>query len=511
MEVGLEHNFVFEHAHEKQVRKRVTMEELLKVYDHFCDTRDVPIPQNPIEQIIGQSEAVKIAFVAAKQRRNLLLVAPPGTGKSLLAQAIAYHLPKPAQEINVLHNPEAPERPIVEIRTQLEMETERKLVKQMQGKLVSPSSVPTFVSERLGFRCKRCAKLSSAKHSACDHCGADKFVKEPGLSPFGDLLSPYFDEQLRQERVHTTKMEGGKSEEVIVYERVGEQIRILDQKMLEKIDSVRKKTPRKTIVPLVRKTFVAATGASETELLGDVRHDPYGGHHSIGTPPYQRVVPGAIHEAHEGVLFIDEISSLSFVQRFLLTAMQEKKYAIVGKNPNSSGASVKVESVPCDFILIAASNINDLQYVLPPLRSRILGNGYEILLETTMPDVVENRAKLCQFVAQEVRKDNRIPHASREAVFAIVEEAKKKAKTVDGTDGALTLRLRELSGIIHLAGDIAKAQGEEAISRGAVELAAKRSKNIEQQLSERYGSLYKAQKGDFVANNESVRDGKEIN
>lgn len=510
MEVGLEQNFVFVHAHEKQVKKRVSMEELLHVYAHFGDTRQVPIPQNPIEQIVGQQEAVKIAYVAARQRRNLLLVAPPGTGKSLLAQAIAYHLPKPMQEVNVLHNPEAPERPIVEIRTRQEIDTEKKLVKQMQGKLVPPSGVPTFVSERLGFRCRRCSKLSSAKSSACPQCGADKFVKEPAMSPFGDLLSPYFDEQIRQDRIHTTKIEGGQSEEVVVYERVGEQIRVLDQKMLEKIDSVRKKTPRKTLVPLVRKTFVAATGASETELLGDVRHDPYGGHHAVGTPPYQRVVPGAIHEAHEGVLFIDEISSLSFVQRFLLTAMQEKKYSIVGKNPHSSGASVKVEGVPCDFILIAASNINDLQYVLPPLRSRILGNGYEILLETNMPDVVENRAKLCQFVAQEVRKDNRIPHASREAVFAIIEEAKKKAKTIDGVDAALTLRLRELSGIVRLAGDIARAQGETLISRTAVELAAKRSKNIEQQLSERYGSLYKAQKGDFVANLETTRDGKEV-
>ena len=28
--------------------------------------------------------------------------------------------------------------------------------------------------------------------------------------------------------------------------------------------------------------LVIATGASETELLGDVKHDPYGGHASIG-------------------------------------------------------------------------------------------------------------------------------------------------------------------------------------------------------------------------------------
>ena len=92
-------------------------------------------------------------------------------------------------------------------------------------------------------------------------------------------------------------------------------------------------------VPLERTPFVLATGASETELLGDVRHDPYGGHPQLGTDPFDRIVPGAMHEAHEGVLFIDELPNLGHLQRFILTAMQEKRFPISGRNPQSAGAS----------------------------------------------------------------------------------------------------------------------------------------------------------------------------
>ena len=72
---------------------------------------------------------------------------------------------------------------------------------------------------------------------------------------------------------------------------------------------------------------------AKQELLGDVRHDPYGGHPDLGTQPYERVVPGAIHEAHEGVLFIDEIVHIAPLQRYILSAMQDKVFPIVGRNP----------------------------------------------------------------------------------------------------------------------------------------------------------------------------------
>ncbi len=454
----------------------------------FKSTAEVPIPKDPLDQVIGQDEAVKIAKVAASQKRHLLLVAPPGTGKSMLAQAISVHLPKPTEEISVLHNPEQPERPFVELRSLEQLQREQKAAETLRGKTVVPSEVPAFVAERLGFRCRRCGRLSKAVQHACPNCGADKQFE----GTFANIIADYHPQDRLGKRLSTTRVLEDGREEVIVYERDGEGVCILDQKTLEKLDALKKSRPRKVLVPFGRKNLVVATGASETELLGDVRHDPYGGHQGVGTPPYLRVVPGSIHEAHEGVLFVDEISSLQYAQRFLFTAMQERKYPIVGHNPQSAGASVRVDGVPCDFILVAATNINDLQGILPPLRSRIIGNGYEVLLESHMPATEENEGKLVQFMEQEISKDGKIPHASAEAVAEIIEEAKRRAKAWDGQDDAFTLKLRELSGIIRLAGDMASSGRKRLIDRDDVLVALKRGRNAEEQLQEKYGSVWKA-------------------
>ncbi len=461
----------------------------------FESTREIILPKNPLEMIIGQDEVVKIARVVARQRRHLLLVGPPGTGKSMLAQAIAFILPQPTQEVSVLHNPENPERPVIEVRDREKIVKDRK-PKEFEGKMLSASEVPSFVAERLGFRCKRCGNLSNFNTPVCPKCGADKYRRE--LSPFDDLIFGFMGE-VREDRVHTTRAFPDGREEVVLYERDEEgKIRIYDQSSLRKIEEIESKRPRKIILPLQRNTFIQATGASETELVGDVKHDPYGGHPEIGMAAYLRVVPGAIHEAHEGVLFIDEIATLGYLQRYLLTAMQEKKFPIAGRNASSTGASIRVDNVPCDFILIGALNTNDMDHLLPPLRSRILGNGYEVLLGTTMPDTDENRKKLVQFIAQEIRKDGRIPHANSKAVAVLLDEARARAKSIDDVVG-LTLRLRDLSGIIKLAGDLAVTDGSELIDEKHVRAALKRGRSIEEQVSERYDSWWRAGMSDYGA------------
>jgi ATP-dependent Lon protease len=452
----------------------------------------VKIPDDPLEQVIGQSRAVEIAKIAARQRRHLLLVAAPGTGKSMLAQAIAYHLPKPTTEVAVLHNPANPERPTVEVRSCADAEKERVIREEVKGRIVAPLDVPSFVAERLGFRCPRCGFLGKASDSACNNCGADKTY---AISPFSSIC---VEQKKLPDRVHTTRLKEDNTEEVIVYERIGEKVRVLDQEALERLESLTRKRQRKVILPFDRNTFVVATGASETELLGDVKHDPYGGHDKLGTPPYSRVVPGAVHEAHEGVLFIDELSALASIQRYLLTAMQEKVYPIVGRNAQSTGASVKVEGVPCDFVLVAASNIRDLPLILPPLRSRIMGGGYEVLLDTVMPDTPNNRESFYQFVAQEITKDGRIPHASEEAVESLIKVAIEKAREYDRAENSLSLRFRELSGVIRLAGDYAASQGAELIESDSIKRALERGSRVEKQIEEKYGSMWKAGEADDV-------------
>ncbi|MBI4448931.1 sigma 54-interacting transcriptional regulator, partial [Candidatus Woesearchaeota archaeon] len=124
--------------------------------------------------------------------------------------------------------------------------------------------------------------------------------------------------------------------------------------------------------------FFDATGAHAGALLGDVLHDPFqtGG---LGTPAHERVVAGMIHKAHLGVLFIDEIAILApYTQQELLTALQEGKFPITGQSERSAGAMVRTEPVPCNFILVAAGNLETIKDMHPALRSRIRGYGYEV-------------------------------------------------------------------------------------------------------------------------------------
>jgi len=444
-----------------------------KPLDEIETTKDIEIPADIIDQVIGQPTAVRKVRLAMAQRRHLLLVGPPGVGKSMLAQALAVHLPKPKEQINIVDNPASPQRPYVEV-----------IKHYSDVKLVKPNDVPAYVAEQLGFKCPVCGTLSSPDVSVCPKCIENKYKRIT-----------------KKDEIRATCFGSNGSEQVITYQRKGESISLNGQEPDVGLRGQDKKK-RFTLVPLNRKNFVHATGASETELLGDVRHDPYGSHPEIGTPAYLRVVPGAVHEAHEGVLFVDELPHLEHLQNFILTAMQERRFPITGRNPQSGGASIKVEDVPCDFLFVGACNIKDVQSILPPLRSRILGNGYEILLEVTMEDNKTNQAYLAQFISQEITKDGKIPHATKEAVLDIIEEARKRAKVVDDARNSLTLRLRDLGGVVRLAGDLATDEGAKLIERKHIKQAIEEAKPIEYQLQERYGSVWKGIEKDQIINPE---------
>ena len=85
-------------------------------------------------------------------------------------------------------------------------------------------------------------------------------------------------------------------------------------------------------------------------------------------------------------------------------------------------------------------------------------------------------------MAQEVVRDGHIPHFDEGAVKEVIREARRRA----GRKGHLTLKLRDLGGLVRVAGDIAHSEGAPLTTAEHV-LAAKRiARSIEQQLADSY-------------------------
>jgi len=226
--------------------------------------------------------------------------------------------------------------------------------------------------------------------------------------------------------------------------------------------------------------FIDGTGSHAGALLGDVRHDPFqsGG---LETPAHDRVEAGAIHRSNGGVLFIDEINTLDpHSQQNLLTALQEGEFPITGQSERSSGAMVRTEPVPCRFVMIAAGNLDAIQGMHPALRSRIRGYGYEVYMAESMEDTAENRQKYIRFIAQEVKNDGKIPHFDQSAIDEIIREARRRSNR----KGHLTLKLRDMGGLIRVAGDIARQEKAELTTAAHVVIAKKTARSIEDQVSD---------------------------
>ncbi len=406
---------------------------------NFKTTKEIKVSKNLVDQIIGQDQAVNLIKKAAKQKRHVVLIGASGTGKSMLGQALSELLPK-EKLTDILSIPNTLDENSPKIKT---------------------------ISKGLGKNIITRSRLQTTSYLKYQNILFFILVILAMITPwwirkqYGDILAAA---ALISSMLFLTTF--------IIFMNLNRKIKIQENTPKLLIDNSDKD----------QAPFIDCTGAHAGALLGDVLHDPLqsGG---LGTPAHERLIPGAIHKANKGVLFVDEIATLKpEMQQELLTVLQEKKYPITGQSERSSGAMVRSEPVPADFILVAAGTLDTVKQMHPALRSRIRGYGYEVYMNETMPDTKENIDKLARFVAQEIKKDKKIPHFTRSAVDFIIQEARKRS----GKSNSITLRLRELGGLIRAAGDVAKEENLSLVTPLHIQKAKSFARTLEQQIADKY-------------------------
>ncbi|MGA9402124.1 ATP-binding protein, partial [Haladaptatus sp.] len=275
-------------------------------------TEEVEIPDRLVDQVIGQDHARDIILKAAKQRRHVMMIGSPGTGKSMLAKAMSQLLPKEdLQDVLVYHNPDDGNEP--KVRT-----------------------VPAGKGEQIIEAHKEEARKRNQMRSFLMWVIIAIVVGYALLIAGKPLLGI-----LAAGVIYLAFRYGSRGTDAMI------------PNLLVNNSDV-------TSAP-----FEDATGAHAGALLGDVRHDPFqsGG---METPSHDRVEPGAIHKANKGVLFVDEINTLDIrSQQKLMTAIQEGEFPITGQSERSSGAMVHTEPVPTDFVMVAAGNLDAMENMHP--------------------------------------------------------------------------------------------------------------------------------------------------
>ncbi|MDD1693272.1 MAG: ATP-dependent protease LonB [Methanoregula sp.] len=386
----------------------------------------IEVPPKLIDQVIGQERAVEVIKKAAIQRRHVMMIGSPGTGKSMLAKAMAELLPKEElQDILIYPNSDDSNNPVV------------RTVAGGRGKQI------------VGAHKAEAKKKTQFRQTLL-------MLLLLGIAGYAIITMQLLMGLIAGAFVFMALRYSTPREEAMV------------PKLLVSNDT-------KSIAP-----FIDGTGSHAGALLGDVRHDPFqsGG---LETPAHDRVEAGAIHRSNGGVLFIDEINTLDpHSQQNLLTALQEGEFPITGQSERSSGAMVRTEPVPCRFVMVAAGNLDAIQGMHPALRSRIRGYGYEVYMAESMDDTPENRQKYVRFIAQEVKNDGKIPHFDQSAIDEIIREARRRSNR----KGHLTLKLRDMGGLIRVAGDIARQENAAITTATHVTTAKKTARSIEDQVSD---------------------------
>ena len=196
---------------------------------NFNNTEEVPIPERLVDQVIGQEAGSVVIRKAAEQRRHMMMIGDPGTGKSMLARSMTELLPQDKLE-DILCYPNDDDENEPRVRT-----------------------VPAGRGDRIVKSQKEAVRIQREKSQKMLMIGfvAIAFLLAVVAIQSGDILTLLFGMLLLMFGYMFLRSRMGGADEA-------------------RIPKVLVKHQGQDPPP-----FVDATGTLSGSLLGDVRHDPF--------------------------------------------------------------------------------------------------------------------------------------------------------------------------------------------------------------------------------------------
>ncbi|MBW1957101.1 MAG: ATP-binding protein [Deltaproteobacteria bacterium] len=358
----------------------------------FKDTSKIPVPKDPIEQVIFQDKAKRAIRKIAQNKGHILMVGRPGTGKSMLANMFNQVIDKslgdylrPKQSIVAY-----PGKDKNNIR--IAYENSEKIddrIAEITNRIVSvEESMDNFsLSDQINAarKVKKYLLWATGIGVIAGFFFAPAFIAT-GLTGIGAIFMYMQESNYRvQEKIQNEAFTGKKNAVKHLYDMVPEVLY----------------DPRKDNGLMAR-----ISEPDSRNMKGGFRHDPYQSG-NLHTPAHKRAYLGA--HAKSPIIYIDELKTLIKVGYMsdLLEIMQNKKFILEGGRNTGSGSADRSENhLKADNIIVACCNHDTLEFLQKEgdgaFLSRIEDKGEIIHLESAVPETSKNIEQVVQYVKQEI-------------------------------------------------------------------------------------------------------------